>query len=186
MKTNLVRALCAFSLFVFCGIGIRASVAQAATTGSIQGTVTTADSGAPVPDVRVTATSPSGNRSAVTDARGFYTILLLNPDNYTVSFSKNGYETSTLYGVLVIQDQISSVNQKLRSETKTLATISVTSSNTNLVQKNQGADVYTIGGTQLAAATGGDNLHKTLYEYLQALPGVTANGYPGQPRVRVT
>ncbi|MDQ2818042.1 MAG: TonB-dependent receptor [Candidatus Eremiobacteraeota bacterium] len=183
MKTNLVRALCAFSLFAITAVGGLAGPAAAATTGSISG-IATGASGAPLSGVTVTATAPSASRSATTDARGFYAIVLLDPDTYTVTFSKAGYDAAALYGVLVIQDQVTSLNKRLAEATKTLGTVAVNASASSLVQKNQGADVYVIGGRQLAAATGGDDLHKTLYEYMQALPGVTANGYPGQPRVR--
>ena len=184
MKSGWLRTLAAIGIAagVFCGASF--SPAAAATTGTITGRVTVANTGAPISGVTATAASPSGSRSGVTDASGFYTIILLQPDTYTVTFSKAGYTTGTVHGVTVLQDQTASADAVLTPETRVIGKIAVTAAAASLVQKNQPADVYTISGAQLQAATGADALHKTLYEYMQALPGVTANGYPGQPRVR--
>ena len=155
----------------------------ATTTGTIGGTITDAQSGAAIAGVTVSAVSPSAAKSSVTDAKGFFTIQDLPPDTYTVTFSKEGYETAAVPGVTVFQDQTALVNETLNSAAKVLGRVAVTAAGA-LVQKNQPADVYTISGQQLDAATGGDDLHKTLYEYMDALPGVTTNGFPGQPRIR--
>lgn len=178
LQRTLVSCLTALVATLACGDRVLAG-----TTGSISGTVTDGQTGAPIAGVAVSATSPSAVQASTTDAKGFYTMQGLTPDTYTVTFSKEGYETATAQGVTVIQDQTASASQAMRAATKVLGTVAVRSAG-NLVQPNQPADVYTISGSQLSAATGGDDLHKTLYEYMQALPGVTANGFPGQPRVR--
>ena len=54
----------------------------------------------------------------------------------------------------------------------------------NLVKGTQGTDVYTVSGQQLNVASGGDDLHRTLYEYIATAPGITFNGFPGLPRIR--
>ncbi|HYK54137.1 MAG TPA: TonB-dependent receptor [Candidatus Eremiobacteraceae bacterium] len=157
--------------------------AFAGTTGVIDGTVTDSQSGAGLAGVTVSAASPSEAKTVTTDSKGFFVIQALPPDTYTVTFSREGYSTEAVEGITVIQDQIMLVNQQLKNAPKVLGQVSVTAAS-SLVQKNQPADVYTISGQQLNAATGGDDLHKTLYEYMDALPGVTTNGFPGQPRIR--
>lgn len=160
-----------------------AAPALAGTTGVIDGTVTDAQTGSGLAGVSVSATSPSAAKSVTTDAKGFFVLEALPPDTYTVTFSREGYGTESITGITVVQDQISRVNEPLKTEAKVLGRVAVTAAG-SLVQKNQPADVYTISGQQLTAATGGDDLHKTLYEYMDALPGVTTNGFPGQPRIR--
>ncbi|MBC5825709.1 MAG: TonB-dependent receptor [Candidatus Eremiobacteraeota bacterium] len=184
MRSSLVKSFYALAGAAIVSAVCASPAAAATTTGGISGTVSAATGSAPLQGVAVTATSPSGTRSTTTDAKGFYAVDLLNPDTYTVTFSRSGYETATLYGISVFQDQTVRIDERLAAATRTIGRVAVTASTNNLVQKNEPANVYNIAGPQLAAATGGDDLHKTLYEYMQALPGVTANGYPGQPRVR--
>src|SRR3989442_4886586 len=62
------------------------ALAQTTTTGSISGVVTD-PSGAAVPDVTVTVTSPNliQQQSATTGGDGRYTILSLPPGKYTIT-----------------------------------------------------------------------------------------------------
>ncbi|MFN2450329.1 MAG: outer membrane beta-barrel protein, partial [Candidatus Baltobacteraceae bacterium] len=53
----------------------------------------------------------------------------------------------------------------------------------NLVQPNITADEYTVSGEQLDAASLGNDMHKTLYQYIQVVPGITASSFQGQPRI---
>src|SRR5262245_11521284 len=70
--------------------------AQGAQTGTITGTVQSAD-GLSLPGVTVTATSPSlqGIRSAVTDVNGVYVIKGLPPGHYTVNFEISSFRPAT-------------------------------------------------------------------------------------------
>jgi hypothetical protein len=157
--------------------------AIAGTTGSITGTVRNGTSGAPLAGVRVTAASPSQAATTTTDSHGFYAFLGLGADTYTVSFSLTGYTPVSVPGVTVFQDQNYVLNEKLTAALKTIATVQ-TSGASNLVKPNQGSDVYNVTGQQLTAATNPADLHQTLYEWTQVVPGVTSTGFPGQPRVR--
>jgi hypothetical protein len=69
-------------------------LAFAQTTGDITGTVTDS-SGAALPGVTCTATSPSlqGTRSAITSNSGNYRIASLNPGTYKVSCALAGFST---------------------------------------------------------------------------------------------
>jgi hypothetical protein len=157
--------------------------ALAANTGSITGTVTDATTGAPVSNVQVMASSPSSNASATTDAHGFFSLVALIPETYTVSFQHQGYEPISTAGVTVMQDATATLNEQLHTQLKTIASVR-SSASTNLVKPNEGSDVYTVGGQQLQAATNPVDTHETLYQYLAITPGVTGNGFPSQPRIR--
>ncbi len=89
--------------------------AYAGTTGNITGTVTDT-SGKPIADVSVTAASPSQSASATTDAHGFYSLVNLTPDTYTVSFQKSGYSAISVPGVVVYQDQTATENRTMTPE----------------------------------------------------------------------
>lgn len=156
--------------------------AYAGTTGNINGTVTDA-TGKPVADVSVTAAAASQTGHATTDARGFFSIVDLTPDTYTVSFQKQGYQPISVPGVSVFQDQTANVNQRLETALKTIASVRAAGAS-NLVKPNEGSDVYNVSGQQLSAATNPVDTHETLYQYLAVTPGVTGTGFPSQPRVR--
>ncbi len=84
------------------------------TTGNIQGTVTSA--GQPVAAVNVIVAAPSGRYTATTDAKGFYSLVGVVPDTYTVAFSKAGYGEATVNGVAVSAMRTSTVNQTITPE----------------------------------------------------------------------
>ncbi|HKE37022.1 MAG TPA: carboxypeptidase-like regulatory domain-containing protein, partial [Candidatus Baltobacteraceae bacterium] len=133
-------------------------------------------------DVNVVASAPSQTAKGTTDAHGFFALFALGADTYTVTFSRNGYLTVSDPGVVVFQDQTSTVNERLQPALKTIAeTRSAPTS--SLVRANQGTDVYTVSGAQLSAATNPGDTLTTLYQYTAVVPGVTGTGFPGQPRV---
>lgn len=174
------------ALFAALTVGLLTAVmpltAFAGTTGIVSGTVTDAH-GAPLADVRVSAASASQSATATTDSHGFYSLNNLIPDTYLLSFQKEGYQPVTVPGVTVFQDQTNVVNQQMRTQLKTIATVR-SSGASNLVKSNQGSDVYNVTGKELTAATNPVDTHETLYQYLAVTPGVTANGFPAQPRIR--
>ena len=159
--------------------------AIAGTTGTITGTVTDASSGSPIANVKVTAAAPSGAQSATTNSAGFYSLQQMIPDTYTVTFQANGYEPNSSPGVTVQQDLSFKLDVKLNKSLKTIANVTSRSAG-NLVKPYTGTDVYNVSGAQLNASTGGDNLHRTVYEYLGTVPGVTpiGGGWPAEPSIR--
>jgi hypothetical protein len=159
--------------------------ANAGTTGTIAGRVTDATTGAPIAGVVVTAASPSQTESTKTNAAGFYSLQALTPETYTVSFQSAGYNAGSQPGATVQQDFVYRLDMKLTKELKTIATATARGAG-NLVKPYSGTDVYNVSGAQLNAATGGDNLHRTIYEYLNTVPGVTpiGGGYPAEPSIR--
>jgi hypothetical protein len=163
--------------------GMYPHFASAGTTGTITGTVRNAATGAPLAHVRVTGVSPSQTASTITDARGFYSLLSLIPDTYTVSFSLNGYSPASVPGVVVQQDLNVSVNERLTTALKVIATAHAAAAQ-SLVKPDQGSDVYNVSGSQLGAVTNPGGLEETLYQWTAAVPGITGTGFPSQPRVR--
>ncbi len=161
-------------------------VARAGTTGILEGTITDSASGKPIAGAKVVAVSGSGTFSGTTDAHGFYAIMALLPDTYTVRVSAKGYSDLAVAGVFVQQDDIVRFDQKLQSENlKTIANVSARS-RSDLVQPYNGSDVYNVSGQQLEAATGGTDTHETEYQYIDTVPGVVGNGGygVGQPSIR--
>jgi hypothetical protein len=85
------RAICAVGI---CLLSCAALPAQI-LTGSITGTVTDS-SGAVVPDVKVTTSSPAligGPRSINSDANGNFKFLELPPGTYSLRFEKQGFQS---------------------------------------------------------------------------------------------
>jgi outer membrane receptor protein involved in Fe transport len=92
-------------------------LAQAATS-VLTGNVVDASSNAPVPDVVVTATSPSlqGEQVVVTDSTGLYRIPQLPPGVYQLRFEKESYRPYTRAGIEVAADRTLRVNIQLLPE----------------------------------------------------------------------
>ncbi len=86
-------------LFLLCA-GL---VSAQALTGSIAGTVTDT-TGAPIPAVGVTVTSPAlitGSKSMMTDSNGYYKFLELPPGTYDVKFEKHSFKSLVTQGIVI-------------------------------------------------------------------------------------
>jgi hypothetical protein len=168
---------------VFVCVSVAAPLpAIAGTTGTISGTITDSTTGAPVSNASVSGTSPSGSLTTTTDSKGFYVLQNLTPDTYTVSVTATNYASESIPGVIVQQDLASVQNFKLSATLTTIAHVA-TRSSSNLVKPDTTSDTYTVSGAQLNAISGGNDTHKTLYQYIAAIPGITGSGFPAQPRV---
>ncbi|HEX4013741.1 MAG TPA: carboxypeptidase-like regulatory domain-containing protein [Candidatus Cybelea sp.] len=110
-RSSLQRTLCAMGLLL--AFGGQAGVALAGTSGGIGGIVTDAKTGAPISGVRLQITSPSQSVTTTTDAHGRYIVFTLQPDDYTVSAQKNGYDGSSISGEAVFADQTQQYDLKL-------------------------------------------------------------------------
>ncbi|HEV2878444.1 MAG TPA: carboxypeptidase regulatory-like domain-containing protein, partial [Candidatus Eremiobacteraceae bacterium] len=158
----------------------------AGTTGSVEGKVTDAN-GNGVTGAKVTAASPSQSSSATTGANGFYSILNLSPDTYSVTGSKDGYDTATVYGVTVVADQSTAADLKLIQTVKTIGHVTTTATAT-VVSKTITGDLYTVGAQAINNYQGSQGGAETLYSQngvVASLPGVvravgSGGGYFGQ------
>jgi outer membrane receptor protein involved in Fe transport len=93
-------------------------LAFAQTTGTIEGTVTD-NSGAALPGVTCTATSPAlqGSRTAVTGNNGSYRIVAVPPGNYRVSCALAGFATAERPAVVTL-GAVANANMTLQISAK--------------------------------------------------------------------
>jgi len=83
--------------------------------GSLDGHVTAASGGAPIPGATITITDPQNHTfSATTDGSGYYTRTLV-ADTYTVSASAYGYLPAIATGVVVLTDTVTTQDFALHS-----------------------------------------------------------------------
>jgi hypothetical protein len=143
--------------------------------GSISGLVTD-PSGAIVPGANVTAINHATGleQHTVTTAAGLYSFVSLNPGNYQVTASLQGFETVAQDKVTVNVDQVTTVNIALRVG-KVTDTVTVSES-VDLEETSNS----TVG--QLISAETIDRvplLNRNVYDLVQLSAGVTpANGSP--------
>ena len=169
MTKRLLSALLLSAVFTL----IVPAPGPAGTTGNLKGRVTDAASGAPVADATVTLTSASGTITRQSDASGSYVFLSLEPDTYTVTVAKSGYDTQSLPGQTITADQSLEVNVSL---TKALKTIASTRSVTGgLVRSGTTSDVYSVNPSQqkAAKALGGSGSLDQAYSAIASVPGVS-------------
>jgi hypothetical protein len=104
-----------------------AALAQGATS-VLTGNVVDAQTRAPVPDVVVTATSPSlqGEQVVVTDPTGLYRIPQLPPGTYSLRFEKETYGPYTRTAIDVAADWTLRLNIELLPESITGDVITIT------------------------------------------------------------
>jgi len=148
--------------------------AAAGTTGSLKGRVTDAQSGDPVAGAVVTAKSASQVATASTDASGAYSFISLEPDTYTVTVSKTGYDTQSEAGTGVFADQSIVLNINLVKSLKTIASTK-SSSTSSVVRAGTTSDVYSINpaGQKAAKALGGSGSLDQAYSAIASVPGVS-------------
>ncbi|HXW51978.1 MAG TPA: TonB-dependent receptor [Candidatus Acidoferrales bacterium] len=169
-----------FALLALCG-----TISLAGVTGNIAGRVSDA-SGNPLSGAKVTATSPSLAASAPTDAHGYYAILNLSPDTYSVTATKDGYDPTTIFGITVQADQTAATNISLRPVAKTLGKV-VTTANATVVSKTVTGDLYAVNAQTINQYQGSAGGAETLYSQngvVGSLPGVirsfgSGGGYDG-------
>ncbi len=159
--------------------------ALAGTTGVISGKVLD-DKGSPIAGARVTAASPSQTASATTDTTGFFSILNLSPDTYTLTATKDGFDTVTAAGFTVQADQSTRADLTLKASAKVLGHVT-TSANASVVNRTVTGDLYAVSAQAINAYQGSAGGAETLYSQngvVGSLPGVlrdvgTGGGYAG-------
>ncbi len=176
-----VRARVACAFLIAAMLGAQCAVALAGTTGSLNGTVTDAQSHSPIANARVTVSSPSQTAVATTDAAGRFVFLSLSPDTYTASIAKDGYEPVSIAGVSVFADQAQSLPIAITKSLKTIASVTSRSS-ISPVKPGTTTDVYSVNPAlaQAAAAIGGGGGLNNAYSAIAAMPGAfVPNGQMG-------
>jgi hypothetical protein len=102
------RTILAFLCCIFSAAG----VAQAGTTGNVSGFVRD-ERGQPIANARVVIVSASEARQTHTDSNGFYTMMAVSPDIFTIAFEKSGYRPQSFPGLLVSSDASNRITTKL-------------------------------------------------------------------------
>jgi hypothetical protein len=144
--------------------------AQAGTTGTLSGYILTSDD-RPVAGASVTAASPTETVTATTDQYGYFSFVALPPDTYTVTASRDGYQTIVQPDVTVVPDN--AVTLRLVTQAvKTIGTISVTGI-PGLLRPSTTQDVYSVTArTQSAISSlGGGGDLENAYSAIASIPG---------------
>jgi len=175
-----LRVALVFAVFALFAAS-QATRTLAGTTGEISGTITDALTGGPIAGAQVTATAMSGTYKAISNTKGYFAIVDVYPDTYTVTALAAGYQNGTSAGNTVNQDQDTTVNLALAREARVLGRISVRGA-TSIVQPNTAPDQYVLNAAGVNA-TNGSGGSISLYQTpgtIGILPGVTtdASGYP--------
>jgi Carboxypeptidase regulatory-like domain len=95
VKSKAENPVAGLVLLIFCclvPVPMRAQAARATLSGTI-----TSASGQPVPNAKVTLLNPGTNRTiqAETNLSGFYSVTNLDPGNYGITVSAEGFNTQT-------------------------------------------------------------------------------------------
>ncbi len=161
------------ALILFGSMLVQGTWALAGTTGGLQGNVIDASTGAPIAGAAVTTVSPSQRASVTTDNAGHYVFLALNPDTYTVSVTKAGYQDASQAGATVFADQVSSQNFRMHAALRTIANVTSRAAG-NLVKPGVTADTYSVNasGALAAQALGGGGNLDSAYSAMSSVPGV--------------
>ena len=166
-----LAALAALALAQCLGTG----QAVAATVGSIHGTVADAADRHPIAGARVELIAPSGRFAATTDAYGFYSIVGIIPDTYTLVVTASDYRTVTEAGITITQDSNLAISPVMTSTKLREIGHVATRSGSFPVQPHQPTDVYEV--SPLAQAQlGGLPSFPNESLLLNSLPGVTPVG----------
>ena len=161
---------------------VQGTWALAGTTGSISGKVTDQNGNA-VTGAKVAVASPSQSVTVTTGPSGFYSALNLSPDTYSVTASKDGYDTSTVYGVTVTADQITSADVRVRQTVRTIGHITTTAT-ASVVNKSVTGDLYAVNAAAISGYNGAVGGAESLYSQnsvVGSMPGVyrAVGGGPG-------
>jgi len=115
---------------------------SAQETGAINGVITDS-AGRPVPDVRVTISSPTmlGNRVVTTNARGEYRAPLLPVGYYTISISRQGWLGSRAANVRVGLGTAAAQNFTMRQVSEASATVDIVAQSAQVDKADTNAGV---------------------------------------------
>jgi Carboxypeptidase regulatory-like domain/TonB dependent receptor/TonB-dependent Receptor Plug Domain len=166
----LVQRVLAVVLLVTLGAPL---VARAGTTGTLRGRVVDSATQAPIGGAIVNAASPSQTAQTVTDNSGAFSFISLQPDTYTVSARKEGYEPQSQAGMTIVADQSASVIVALQKALKTIARTTSRSAQ-SLVHSGVTSDVFSVNsaGQKAASTLNGSGSLTQAYGAIASAPGV--------------
>lgn len=150
-----------------------ATFARAGTTGGLSGTVLESGRNVPVPNAKVSATSPSQTSATKTDSAGHFAFLSLAPDTYSVTVEKQGYDTASTSGINVFADQTQTLSLSARRTIREIGRVSARSPS-DIVRPGTTADIYSVSAAQqgIVSALGGGGSLNSAYSAIASVPGV--------------
>ncbi len=158
------------------------SFAAGGQFGNLNGTVVDQQTKNPIAGASVTVASPSGTRTAKTQANGFFSILGIPVDTYLVTIEVPGYEPLQLPSVTVQGDQnLNLGNVAIVKSLRQIARVT-TRSRAGAFQPTQTQDSYTISGARIEESSGRP-AQTNQNNVVLAAPGVTLT-YSGSPTIR--
>ncbi|MFN8395734.1 MAG: carboxypeptidase-like regulatory domain-containing protein [Bacteroidia bacterium] len=94
-KSKILRQGLALTIFLLLGFTLQA---QTPTTGSVRGTVTSADDGLPIFGVDITLTQKKGGgqKEALSNNDGQFAFNSLTPGKYKIAFESPGFKSAKL------------------------------------------------------------------------------------------
>ena len=160
-----------FLLFVF-GLGIQLLWSQNISTGVVAGTITD-PSGAVISGAKITLsdTATGTERPATTNNAGHYVFVDVSPGTYTVTITKEGFETTKAPNLQVLVGQATTFNTALQVG-GTAVEVEVNAVGTELQTMNA-----TVGNTVPPVAI--DNLPsigRDVNTFIELQPGVNTDG----------
>jgi Carboxypeptidase regulatory-like domain/TonB dependent receptor/TonB-dependent Receptor Plug Domain len=157
-----------------CVLAASPFAALAGTTGTLRGHVVEAGTQTPIAGAVVVATSPSQVAQTTTDAAGTFSFISLNPDTYTISATKVGYDGASVPGVSIFADQSGTTTVSMNKKLKTIANTMARSS-TSLVHSGVTSDVYSVNpaGQKAASTLSGSGSLQQAYGAIASAPGVS-------------
>jgi hypothetical protein len=149
-----------------------AAFAAGGLYGNLRGTVVDSTSKAPISGAAIVARSGSATYRAKTDAKGFFIILGMAVDTYSVEVSAPDHETASVPGVAVFGDETDTIGTiALGPALKTIAKVT-SRSVSSAFQPTQTTDSYTVNQQQILQSTG-KTFTTNENAALLAVPGVT-------------
>lgn len=142
--------------------------ADAGTTGTLTGYVLTSPD-TPVAGAIVSAASATGSYSTTTDADGYFAFVALPPDTYTVTASRDGFQSIVDSGITVVADNAITIRLVV---SKVLGTVHVVEPN-GILRPSTTQDVYSVNSTvetKTGSLGGGGDLNNA-YAAIAGLPG---------------
>ena len=146
-----------FSLAIILSLALSCfapAFAAGGQTGNLNGTVVDSTTRAPIAGATISAKSGSGSYTARTDAKGYFSILGMSIDSYTVTVAAAGHDTVNLTGVTVFGDETDTVGTVPLA--KSLRTIAIVTSRSaaSAYQPTQTIDSYTVNSAEMLQTTG--------------------------------
>ncbi len=165
---NLVEMVCTLVVMLVMSAGF----ANAQTRSRIQGTVTDAKTGEPLPGVNVFVVGT--NLGAVTDLDGKYFVVNVPVGTYDVKASMIGYSPMLVKGVLVSLDRVATVDFALKASAITTSEVVVTAQRNQLHQEVSSTQMVSTAHEIMSTAG-----VREINTFLAKLPGVstTDNGF---------